>query len=172
MTPRIGMVWAQARGRVLGDGSGMPWHLPEDLRHFKEVTLGAPVIMGRRTWESLDPRFRPLPGRRNIVITRGGAACVGAESAPGVREALRVLDDAPVAWIIGGGQIYREGMPLADECIVTDIDMDAGVDPAVAVTAPELDPGQWAVAEQGPWLTSEKSAPVKLRYRFTTYRRR
>ncbi|WP_442961618.1 dihydrofolate reductase [Pseudoclavibacter sp. 13-3] len=68
--PLIGLIWAQDRHGVIGAEGGMPWHVPEDLAHFKAVTMGAPVIMGRRTWDSLDPRFRPLPGRRNIVVTR------------------------------------------------------------------------------------------------------
>ena len=68
--PRIGLIWAQARGGVIGKDGAMPWHLPEDLAHFKRTTLGCPVIMGRKTWDSLPPKFRPLPGRRNIVVTR------------------------------------------------------------------------------------------------------
>ena len=79
---RLGLVWAQARGGVIGKDGGMPWHVPEDLAHFKAVTSGHPVIMGRRTWESFPARFRPLPGRRNIVVTASPSwAEPGAERA-------------------------------------------------------------------------------------------
>lgn len=83
-SPLVGLVWAQDRRGVIGAAGGMPWHVPEDLAHFKAVTLGAPVIMGRRTWDSLNPRFRPLPGRTNIVVTRqAGWPGAAASSAGG-----------------------------------------------------------------------------------------
>ncbi len=88
-TPPIGLIWAESQGGVIGRAGGMPWHVPEDLAHFKDVTLGAPVIMGRKTWESLPPRFRPLPGRANIVVThRDDWAADGAERAASVDDAL------------------------------------------------------------------------------------
>jgi dihydrofolate reductase len=79
--PRIGLIWAQARGGVIGKDGTMPWHLPEDLAHFKRTTLSHPVIMGRKTWESLPPRFRPLPGRANLVVTRQAIGMKSARSA-------------------------------------------------------------------------------------------
>ena len=101
---RLGLIWAQARGGVIGKDGGMPWHVPEDLAHFREVTTGAPVIMGRRTWESFPSRFRPLPGRRNIVVTHSDSwANEGAERAPSLDAALelaRVIADAVDAPVI------------------------------------------------------------------------
>ena len=92
------MIWAQTPHRVIGADGGMPWHVPEDLAHFKAITLGSPVVMGRATWDSLDPRWRPLPGRRNIVITRQqGWAEPGAERARSVDEALRLAADDDLA---------------------------------------------------------------------------
>jgi dihydrofolate reductase len=90
---KIGLIWAQARGGVIGRGGVMPWHLPEDLAHFKRVTLNHPVIMGRKTWDSIPPRFRPLPGRRNIVVTRqGDLNQIGLEPASSLREALQLRE--------------------------------------------------------------------------------
>ena len=82
---RSGLIWAESHGGVIGRDGGMPWHVPEDLAHFKEVTLGAPVIMGRKTWESLPPRFRPLPGRANIVVTRQADWAAAGRGARGIR---------------------------------------------------------------------------------------
>ena len=122
---KIGLIWAQARGGVIGRGGVMPWHLPEDLAHFKRVTLNHPVIMGRKTWDSIPPRFRPLPGRRNIVVTRqGDLNQIGLEPASSLREALQLCENAEQVWIIGGAQIYAQALPLADELVVTEIDAD------------------------------------------------
>lgn len=122
---KLGLIWAQARGGVIGQGGVLPWHLPEDLAHFKRTTLGAPVIMGRKTWESLPPRFRPLPGRQNIVITRDAQwQAPGADRAGTLDEALALCASAPVAWITGGAEIFRLALPRAHEAIVTEIDAD------------------------------------------------
>lgn len=125
----INLIWAQAKNRVIGYHGSMPWHLPEDLAHFRKTTENNPVIMGRKTWESLPPRFRPLPNRRNIVLTRqtnwGGEfdrnVVIKANSiessitpqivGPGVRE----------VWVIGGGQIYEQFLPQASRIEVTEI---------------------------------------------------
>ncbi|MDN5758731.1 MAG: dihydrofolate reductase [Tomitella sp.] len=159
------MIWAQARGAVIGAEGTMPWHLPEDLAHFKAVTSGHPVIMGRATWDSLPPRFRPLPGRRNIVLTRDTSwSAPGAEVAHSADDALalaRAFAGTPhggEAWVTGGAQIYRAMLPHADICVVTDIDGDT--------TAPE--PGSDWVSDSGNWLVSERTG---LRYRFRTLRR-
>lgn len=120
--PRIGLIWAQAQGGVIGHQGQMPWHLPEDLAHFKRTTLAHPVIMGRKTWDSLPPRFRPLPGRRNIVITRQTDwQAPGAERASSLPAALQLCADAAQVWIIGGAQIYAQALPLADELSITEI---------------------------------------------------
>jgi dihydrofolate reductase len=97
---KLGLVYAQSRNGVIGHGGSLPWHLPEDLAHFKRTTLGAPVIMGRKTWESLPPRFRPLPGRRNIVITRDAHwHAGGAERAGSLDEALALGAGAETVWV-------------------------------------------------------------------------
>lgn len=164
----VGMIWAQTPDGVIGDGESMPWHLPEDLRHFRETTMGAPVIMGRRTWDSLDPRFRPLPGRRNVVLSRTRSAFDGAEHAADLGSALSALAGEPAAWIIGGGRVYREGLEIADECVVTEVDLDA--DPSHRVTAPGL--LGWEPVRRSGWAVSAASRPERLRYRVTTWRRR
>lgn len=123
--PRLGLIWAQARGRVIGRGGALPWHLPEDLAHFKRTTLGCPVIMGRATWEGLPARFRPLPGRQNIVLTRQPAwAAAGAARAASIEEALHLACGAARAWGIGGAQMYAQALALADEIRITEIDLD------------------------------------------------
>ena len=119
------MIYVRARNGVIGKDNQMPWHLPEDLAHFKRTTLGAPVIMGRKTWEALPPKFRPLPGRRNIVITRNAEwSATGAERAASLEDAIALCSDAPQAWVIGGGEIYQLALPLADTVVVTEIDAE------------------------------------------------
>jgi dihydrofolate reductase len=164
---RIGLIWAEARDGVIGAAGGMPWHVPEDLAHFKAITLGAPVVMGRRTWESFPPRFRPLPGRRNIVVTRqAGWQDAGAEPAGSLEAALALAAaDAPDwIWVIGGGQLYREAMPYADALEVTELDLDVAGD----TRAP--DRSDWIPAPdgQGEWQASAGG----IRYRFLSLVRR
>jgi dihydrofolate reductase len=116
----VGMVWAQARGGVIGADGGLPWHLPEDLALFRELTMGSTVVMGRRTWESLPDRFRPLPGRTNVVLTSDRQWCAdGARPAASVAE---VLDEYGSFWVIGGGAVYDAFLPHADRLVVTDVD--------------------------------------------------
>jgi dihydrofolate reductase len=132
---KLGLIYARSRNGVIGQGNAMPWHLPEDLAHLKQSTLGAPVIMGRKTWDSLPPRFRPLPGRRNIVVTRQADwQAEGALPAGTLDEALRLVGDAPQAWVTGGAEIYRLALPLAETAVVTEIDADFTGD----TFAPEL----------------------------------
>ena len=120
---KIGLIWAQARNRVIGKNGVMPWHLPEDLAHFKRVTLNHPVIMGRKTWDSIPPKFRPLPGRTNIVVTRQADWHEkGAQRSSSLREALQQCENSNQVWVIGGAQIYAQALPLADELVVTEID--------------------------------------------------
>jgi dihydrofolate reductase len=124
---------------VIGQGGSLPWHLPEDLAHFKRTTLGAPVLMGRKTWDSLPPRFRPLPGRRNIVITRDPDwQAPGAERAGTLDEAIALAAGAETLWVTGGAEIFRLAVPRADVAVVTEIDADFEGD----THAPELGP-QW-----------------------------
>jgi dihydrofolate reductase len=120
--PRIHLIYARAANGVIGKDGTMPWHLPEDLAHFKQLTQGWPVIMGRKTWDSLPPRFRPLPGRRNIVLTRQTAwQAAGAETAADLAQALRLCGEAEQVWVIGGGQVYAQAEPLAERAEVTEI---------------------------------------------------
>lgn len=181
MNVRLGMIWAEARGAdgrgAIGRDGEMPWHLPEDLAHLKRVTMGTPVIMGRRTWESLPERFRPLPGRDNAVVSRAvGYEAVGATVAPSLESALAALTDSAdagaasndpsqeVVWIMGGGQLYREAMPLADELVVTRIALDV---PDADTFAPEIGP-EWALVDPG----EPRVSTTGLGYRFERWRRR
>lgn len=157
------MIWAQAADGAIGRDRVMPWHLPEDLAHFKRTTLGAPVIMGRRTWESLPERFRPLPGRENIVISRDGAYdAPGATVLTSLEAALERVDHATstesIAWIMGGGELYRSSMPVATELVVTRIDTQV---PDADTFAPEIGP-EWRLADPG----SPQIAASGLGYRF------
>ena len=158
--PWICMIWAQAANGVIGRDGTMPWHLPEDLKHFRDITGGQPVIMGRRTWDSLPQGSRPLPGRVNIVITRqAGWTADGALRAGSLAEAL-VLAKAAAnrgsrLWIVGGGSIYTEALGTADTAVITRIDAEVAGD----TRAPALGPGWhlafcapsagWAVAANG-----------------------
>ncbi|AYJ33004.1 dihydrofolate reductase [Corynebacterium xerosis] len=162
----IRMMWAQTSDGVIGDGDSMPWHIPEDLAHFRTTTMGAPVIMGRRTWDSLPAKFRPLPGRRNVVLSRSLTPddIPGAELAHSLDAALDMLGDVPVVWIIGGGRVYREALRIADECEVTEVDGTFEVD--TPVRAPEL--LGWKPVHKGDWSTSSNGP----RFRFTTWRPR
>jgi dihydrofolate reductase len=122
---KLHLIYARARNGVIGKDNQMPWHLPEDLAHFKRVTLGQPVIMGRKTWDSLPARFRPLPGRLNIVVTRQSDwQAEGALRAASIQEAMRLCGDATHAWIMGGAEIYQQAEPLASTAVVTEIDAD------------------------------------------------
>jgi dihydrofolate reductase len=122
---RLHLIFARAANGVIGKDGGLPWHLPEDMAHFRRTTSGHPVIMGRKTWDSLPPRFRPLPGRTNIVVTRQpGWDAPGALRAGSLEEALALCPREADAWVIGGAQIYREALPLAHTAVVTEIDAD------------------------------------------------
>jgi dihydrofolate reductase len=122
---KVSLVAAVARGGVIGRGGAIPWRLSEDLTRFRELTLGHPVVMGRKTWDSLPERFRPLPGRRNVVVTRNDAwAADGAERGSSLADALRLLAAEPRVFVIGGAELYAEALPLADELLVTEIDAD------------------------------------------------
>jgi len=123
--PEIVIVAAVARNRVIGKDNRLLWNIPEDMAHFKALTAGHTVIMGRKTWESLPPRFRPLPGRRNIVITRqADYAAPGAELADSLENALKLASTATIAFIIGGEQIYTQAMAVADRLEITEVDQE------------------------------------------------
>ena len=148
---KLHLIYARTRNGVIGKNNQLPWHLPEDLAHFKRVTLGQPVIMGRKTWDSLPPRFRPLPGRLNIVITRQGDwQAEGALRAGSVQEALQLCADAPDAWIMGGADIYRQAEPLAHTAVVTEIELDVEGD----AFAPELG-SNWHEVQREPHVSAQ-----------------
>jgi dihydrofolate reductase len=157
----VGLVWAQSTSGVIGRGGDIPWRVPEDLAHFKKVTMGHTVIMGRRTWDSLPAAVRPLPGRKNVVLSRQTDLMIGGA------EVLGSLEEAladPKAWVIGGAEIYLLALPHATRCEVTEVDIDLPRDDDDAL-APVLDEA-WLV-ETGEWQVSRAG----LRYRFHTYQR-
>ena len=120
---KLHLIFARAANGVIGHNNTLPWHLPEDLAHFKRSTLGAPVIMGRKTWDSLPPKFRPLPGRLNIVITRQhGWSAAGALRAGSIAQAMALCPVQSDAWVIGGAGIYAQALALASTAVVTEID--------------------------------------------------
>lgn len=151
---QINLIWAQANGRVIGKDGSMPWHLPEDLAHLKRTTLGCPVIMGRITWDSIPPKFRPLPERTNIVLTRQTDwQPSGAQRASDLRGAImfceQLASKPETVWIIGGAQIYIQALPLAHKIVVTEIEADFEGDSF----APQLDTG---------WHETARDAHVSL----------
>jgi dihydrofolate reductase len=135
--PRIYLVAAVASNGIIGSNGRLPWHFPEELKHFKEVTLGHPVIMGRRTWESLKG---PLPGRRNIVVTRTpGYRAAGASVTGSLQAALALCADAPKAMVIGGSRLFAESLPIAAGLELTEIHKDYPGD----TWFPEYDRSKW-----------------------------
>ena len=121
----IVIIAAVAKNRVIGKDNRLLWNIPEDMAHFKALTSGHTVIMGRKTWESLPPRFRPLPGRRNIIVSRqAGYTAPGAEVADSLENALKLVSTATVVFIIGGEQIYRQAMAVADRLEITEVDLE------------------------------------------------
>lgn len=157
---QIVLVAAMGRRREIGAGNALLWHLPEDLAHFKAITLGKPVLMGRKTWDSLPARFRPLPGRRNLVLTRG-AAVEGAETVRSLDEALALCAEAPELCVIGGAEVYAQALARADRVELTEV--DAEFPQADAFFPPLPDP----LASEPPWQTSAGG----LRYRFRQWLR-
>ena len=143
----IALIYARAANGVIGKNGALPWHLAEDMAHFKQLTQGCPVVMGRKTWDSLPARFRPLPGRRNIVITRQSDwSQNGVQRASSLPEALQMCEqqggdgdggDGGTVWIMGGAQIYAQALPLADRVEVTEIAQDFDGDAFAPVLGPE-----------------------------------
>lgn len=161
----LGLVWAQSTSGVIGRGGDIPWRVPEDLARFKQVTMGHTVVMGRRTWESLPARVRPLPGRRNVVLSRqADYRADGAEVVGSLEAASTFFESEAETWVIGGAEIYVLGLPLASRCEVTEVEIDLVRDDEDAL-APALDES-WLGAT-GEWQVSRTG----LRYRFHSYRR-
>ena len=162
MATRLHLIYARAANGVIGANNTLPWHLPEDLAHFKRHTLGCPVIMGRKTWDSLPHKFRPLPGRLNLVVTRQSDwQAQGAQAAASLQDALAQCGNAPDAWVIGGAQIYAQALALAHSVVVTEIDLQVQGD----AFAPELD---------ADWRESSRESHISakgLAYSFLNYPR-
>lgn len=182
----LGMIWAQGKSGAIGKSGTIPWRVPEDMQIFKQLTIGHPVIMGRRTWESLGDKFRPLPQRVNFVVTRQNdykaeGAHVCADLASAIEAAAAVTgqigdtpDNAPLnlSWIIGGASLYKHALAQADILAVTDIDIEV---PEADTFAPKID-AAWEIYYQNPpvedlaapiWRQSKKG----INYRFTLYTR-
>ena len=155
------LIFARAHNGVIGRDNTMPWHLPEDLAHFKRVTLGHPVVMGRKTWDSIPPRFRPLPGRVNVVLTRQPDwQQAGALRADSLAHALQLCGNAGQVWVIGGAQLYTQALAQASSAVVTEIDLQVEGD----AFAPSFGPD---------WVEHSREAHVAasgLHYQFVTYR--
>ncbi|RSX54908.1 diacylglycerol kinase [Bifidobacterium dolichotidis] len=182
----LNMIWAQAfdhdgREGAIGFEGGMPWHLPEDLKRFKELTVSHPIIMGRRTWESLNPKYRPLPNRDNIVISSNrDFVAPGAVVVDNIEDALDLarqeaipddgLDRSEI-WVIGGARLFEELLPRASKLCVTQIDMAVDADTYAPSVSSLVADGSWEVTEESAWKTpSNPDSPIK-RFRFVTYER-
>lgn len=158
--PQLSIIAAVARNGVIGRDNGLVWRLPEDLQHFKRTTLGCPVLMGRKTFESIG---RPLPGRRNVVITRDPHwTAPGVEEAPSFDAALELLKHATKVFVIGGAQVYAEALPRVDELVLTELDQDFEGD----TFFPAWDRGAFHEASRETHV-----APEGYTYHFVTYQR-
>jgi dihydrofolate reductase len=161
---QINLIWAQARNRAIGLNGTMPWRLPEDLAHLKRTTLGCPVIMGRKTWDSIPIKFRPLPERTNIVLTRQSDWQEnGAQRVSDLQEAFsyceQLASKPDTLWIIGGAQIYAQALPLAHKIVITEIDAEFEGD----AFAPELGTA-WRKVQR-----ESHTSTTGLAYSFVTY---
>jgi len=160
---KLSLVWAMARNRVIGRNNKLPWHLPEDLKYFKRITMGKPVIMGRKTYDSIG---KPLPGRTNIVVTRNpqwyaeGVKTVDSlEAARKLCESIAEIDGIDEAMVIGGAQIYAKALPLADRLYLTEVHADVEGD----AVFPEFDRGGWMEVSREDF---EASGPNPYNYSF------
>ena len=159
----LSIIAAVARNGVIGKDNQLLWHLPEDMRHFRETTRGKPVIMGRKTWESLPDAFRPLPGRNNIVVSRNPAyQPAGASLASTLNDAILKAGDAEEVFVIGGAELYRQAMPIADRLYLTEIDQEFEGD----VSFPHIQESNWEEASR-----EVQHSTSGIRYSFVRYRR-
>jgi dihydrofolate reductase len=162
--PKVALIAALDRHNAIGRGGGLLWRESEDQKNFRRVTMGCPVIMGRKTWDSLPERFRPLPGRRNIVVTRQAQwQASGAERAASFDDAWRQAGDAAKVFVIGGGELYAAALPFTDELVLTEIDTAfADAD----TFFPTFDRTRFVEAAR-----EARTASDGTRYAFVTYRR-
>jgi dihydrofolate reductase len=164
MKPSLALIAAVARNGTIGRGNQLVWHEAEDQKHFRRHTLGCPVIMGRKTWDSLPARFRPLPGRRNLVLTRQtGWAAEGAERVGSIAEALARVGDVAKVFVIGGADVYAQALPLADQLVLTEIDAPLDGD----AFFPDWDREQFVETHRDPRLGTDG-----VPYAFVTWQRR
>ena len=158
------LIAAVARNGVIGRDNGLVFHEPADQQHFRQATTGCPVVMGRKTWDSLPARFRPLPGRRKVVVSRNAALVApGAEVVGSLPAALALLADAPRVFVMGGGQLYAQALPLATELLLTEVDADLTGD----AHFPDWERAAFEETERRSAVTASG-----IRYHFVTYRRR
>lgn len=163
--PTLSLIAAVDRRGAIGRGGELLWHEREDQAHFRRVTMGCPVIMGRKTWDSLPERFRPLPGRRNLVVTRQpGWQATGAERAGSLDDALLAVADAPRVFVIGGGELYAHALPRVDELVLTEVDAEfEGAD----TFFPAFDRARFIEVSR-----ERRTGADATRFAFVTYRRR
>ena len=136
----LNLIYACADNGVIGRDNALPWHLPEDLAHFRQLTMGCPVLMGRKTWDSLPPRFRPLPGRLNLVLTRQPDwQAPGATRVTSIDEALTLCPAGLDLWVIGGAEVYAMALPRAQRLEITEVHVQTTGD----ALAPPIDPQSW-----------------------------
>ena len=160
----LSLIASVARNGTIGRGNALVWDESADKQFFKRTTMGCPVVMGRKTWDSLPPRFRPLPGRRNVVITRqAGWQAAGAEVAHSLDDALALVADAPKVFVIGGAQLYERALQKADELVLTEIDREIEGD----AFFPRWDREAFEEVSSEPRVTADGA-----NYRFVTYRRK
>ena len=158
---KLSLVAAVAHGGVIGREGTIPWRIPEDMARFRELTTGHTVVMGRRTWDSLPDRFRPLPGRRNVVLTRNPAwRADGADVAESLEAALALLEQESRVYVIGGAELYAAALPLADELLLTEIALDVAGD----TFFPTYDPREFVTAERTPHTSADGTSFAFVRY--------
>ena len=161
----ISLIAAVAANRAIGKNNELLWHLPADMAYFRETTRGKPVIMGRKTWESLPDRFRPLPGRRNIVVSRNtGYAAPGASLVPSLEAALAEAADDENTFVIGGAALYRQALAYADRLYLTEVAQRLDGD----VFFPLVEPSHWQEVSRSPVQTDAASG---LTFTFAVYQR-
>lgn len=159
---QLKLIFARAANGVIGHHNTLPWHLPEDMAHFKRTTLGCPVIMGRKTWDSLPPRFRPLPGRLNVVVTRqAGWTADGAVVAHSLEAACAACPVDSTAWVIGGAEIYAQALSLASVAVVTELADNFEGDAFAPAFGPD-----WVETERHPQTSTNG-----LHFSFVTYQK-
>ena len=164
MNTIISLIASVTRNGAIGRDGGLVWQDAADLRHFRDTTMGCPVVMGRRTWQALPAHVRPLPGRHNVVVTRNADfAAAGADCVPSLDAALTLLQGSARVYVIGGAQLYAQALPLADELVLTEIDATLDGDTFFPIWS-ALD---FAEVERRPGLDA-----AGVPYSFVTYRRR